>query len=271
MSLDEITAIIKEYAAELGRVPSMAELEGTGRVSRYHIDKTFGSFAAALNACGLQGRGCGFPINDDDLFQEWALMVRRLGKVPTTFEYQKYSKRSTRPLLNRFKTWKKIPEGILTYLRKGETQGEWDDVIQIILERLSRKSKSKAVLPSGPKIYFKETFYGPPLFPSVVTYAPINEPGVIVLFAAMAKDLGFTITHIQTEFPDGEVMREVEYGRWQRLRVEFEYESRNFVAHGHSVDGCELIVCWHHNWEECPLEVLELRSIVEKARKRDLR
>jgi Homing endonuclease associated repeat len=26
------------------------------------------------------------------------------------------------------------------------------------------------------------------------------------------------------------------------------------------VDGCDLIVCWKHNWPECPLEVLELKN-----------
>ncbi|HKD80927.1 MAG TPA: hypothetical protein VKH81_14615 [Candidatus Angelobacter sp.] len=87
----------------------------------------------------------------------------------------------------------------------------------------------------------------------------------MVLFAAMASDLGFTITHIQTQFPDGEVMREVEPGRHQRLLVEFEYESHNFVAHGHPVDGCKMIICWRHNWPECPLEVLEMKSLVEKS------
>jgi hypothetical protein len=100
----------------------------------------------------------------------------------------------------------------------------------------------------------------------VVTYAPTNENAVLVMFATMAKDLGFTITHIQTEFPDGEVMREVAPGRWQRLRVELEYQSRNFVVHGHPIDGCEMIICWEHNWPDCPLEVLELKSVMEQMK-----
>jgi len=27
--------------------------------------------------------------------------------------------------------------------------------------------------------------------------------------------------------------------------------------------GCDPIVCWKHNWAECPLEVLELSKLVE--------
>jgi hypothetical protein len=26
--------------------------------------------------------------------------------------------------------------------------------------------------------------------------------------------------------------------------------------------GCDLIVCWKHNWPECPIEVLELEKVV---------
>jgi hypothetical protein len=28
------------------------------------------------------------------------------------------------------------------------------------------------------------------------------------------------------------------------------------------VAGCDLIVCWNHNWENCPLEVLELKKAI---------
>jgi hypothetical protein len=52
----------------------------------------------------------------------------------------------------------------------------------------------------------------------------------------------------------------VEAGKWQRVRIEFEYQSRNFVAHFHDVRKCDMIVCWEHNWKECPLEVIELKQ-----------
>jgi hypothetical protein len=34
---------------------------------------------------------------------------------------------------------------------------------------------------------------------------------------------------------------------------------------GHDVSGCDMIVCWIHNWPECPLEVVELREIARIA------
>jgi hypothetical protein len=48
--------------------------------------------------------------------------------------------------------------------------------------------------------------------------------------------------------------------RCQLVKIEFEQESRNFLKHMHLASECDLIVCWKHNWPECPLEVIELRT-----------
>jgi hypothetical protein len=50
------------------------------------------------------------------------------------------------------------------------------------------------------------------------------------------------------------------------VKIEFEYESRNFLRHMHDPNGCDLIVCWEHNWPECPLEVIELKKAVSNQR-----
>jgi hypothetical protein len=57
--------------------------------------------------------------------------------------------------------------------------------------------------------------------------------------------------------------------RWQRVNIEFEFESRNFRVHGHPLSGCDVIVCWHHNWDDCPahIEVLELSSFIKSLRR----
>ncbi|HEY1939619.1 MAG TPA: hypothetical protein VGJ33_16935 [Candidatus Angelobacter sp.] len=73
------------------------------------------------------------------------------------------------------------------------------------------------------------------------------------------------VHQIQSEFPDCEAVREVARGQWQRFRIEFEYESRNFLKHRHTKSGCDLIICWRHNWPECPLKVLELSKELRKA------
>jgi len=40
-------------------------------------------------------------------------------------------------------------------------------------------------------------------------------------------------------FPDCEARRRVGPGIWQTVRIEFEYESRNFRDHGHAAEGCD--------------------------------
>jgi len=103
-----------------------------------------------------------------------------------------------------------------------------------------------------------------PAFP----YEPVNEMGVMVLFSMMAQQLGFVIESVQAGFPDCEAKIEVEPGRWQHFRIEFEYESRGFKLHGHDASQCDLIVCWRHNWKNCPpnIQVLELSKIVAGLR-----
>lgn len=50
--------------------------------------------------------------------------------------------------------------------------------------------------------------------------------------------------------------------RWQRVRIEFEFRSNNFAQHGHEPAGADVVVCWENDWPECPLEVVELRSLI---------
>lgn len=96
-------------------------------------------------------------------------------------------------------------------------------------------------------------------------HEPVNEQGVVFLFGMLAKELGFMVEALQKGFPDCEAKRQIAPDRWQRVNIEFEFESKNFREHGHPVNGCDLIVCWRHNWNDCPerIEVLELSRVIE--------
>ena len=95
-----------------------------------------------------------------------------------------------------------------------------------------------------------------------LAHAPVNEAGVVYAFGIMADRLGFVVEAIGQSFPDCEAKRRVGAGRWQRVRIEFEFQSRNFRVHGHDANLCDLIVCWDDNWPDCPVEVLELKRAV---------
>ena len=105
---------------------------------------------------------------------------------------------------------------------------------------------------------------GEPFDRSPMTNAPVNELGVMVLFGMVAAGLGLQVESVQGKFPDCMAERQVAPGKWQHLRIEFEYESKNFKLHGHDPKGCDMIVCWRHNWKECPaeIEVVELSRLV---------
>jgi hypothetical protein len=108
--------------------------------------------------------------------------------------------------------------------------------------------------------------YGNPIDFRGLRHEPVNEDGVIFLFGMVADELGYLVEAVQAGFPDCEAKRQIDTGKWQRVRIEFEFESRNFRDHGHSLEGCDVIVCWRHNWQECPehLEVVELRSELKR-------
>ncbi|HEY2496168.1 MAG TPA: hypothetical protein VGK24_03790 [Candidatus Angelobacter sp.] len=101
---------------------------------------------------------------------------------------------------------------------------------------------------------------GAPFDRSPMTNAPVNELGVVLLFGMLAAGLGFQVESAQGRFPDCEAKREVVPGKWQRQRIEFEYESKNFLLHGHDPKNCDVLVCWRHNWKDIPeeIEVIEL-------------
>jgi hypothetical protein len=108
--------------------------------------------------------------------------------------------------------------------------------------------------------------YGPLIIFPGLANEPVDELGVVFVFGMLAHRLGFAVLRTQAKFPDCEALREIQPEKWQRVRIEFEYESRNFSKHGHKKDACDLIVCWRHNWTECPsnLEVIELSSVLRK-------
>jgi hypothetical protein len=105
---------------------------------------------------------------------------------------------------------------------------------------------------------------GPPFYPCAFSNAPANEMGVMILFGMLAGELGFQIEAVQGKYPDIEAKRQIQPGKWQRVWIEVEYESRNFTLHGHDPSKCNIIVCWRHNWVNCPkhIEVIELSKIV---------
>jgi predicted DNA-binding protein (MmcQ/YjbR family) len=95
-----------------------------------------------------------------------------------------------------------------------------------------------------------------------LVYSPMNENGVVFLFGKVVEDLNMYIEEIKPGFPDCVGRRFTGRG-WERVSIEFEFKSSNFKQHGHDPRGCDLVVCWEHDWSNCPVEVVELKEVIK--------
>ncbi|HEX5433711.1 MAG TPA: hypothetical protein VFY05_05705 [Candidatus Angelobacter sp.] len=279
MTREEIIAAIRECAEKLGRTPRFMELLAMfPSVKRKAIRREFVGYAHALEACGLEGHGVGYCYSMKTLFRNWSAVVRELHRLPSMAEYELYSKSSYQPLTRRFKSWLNVPRAMAQYAVNEGLEQEYADVLEIVKAkkakpahaetRATTKAEATNVQHSlGPRslrplIVTAGQVYGVPLMTMPLAFGPVNEAGVLFLFGMLAHRLGFIITHVQTGFPDCQALLRLDDNTCQMVKIELEYESRNFLEHGHSVKGCDFIVCWIHNWPECPLEVIELRGVL---------
>lgn len=271
MSRDEVIGVIKQTTEELGRVPTLQELNLKTGVGAYDIRRNFGVYAQALQACGLERRGSGYELSPGEIFADWSQVTRRLGKVPTLAEYSLHGRYSVKPLTRHFGGgWNRLPAGMARFARENGLEDSAKDVLEVVERHLEGKpgGAGSFMKPSTPILLpglrKDEPVYGPPTVDAHLMLAPTNEQGVVFLFGAVARKLGFVVLRIQPGYPDCEALREMEPGLWQLEKIELEYESRNFLLHKHRPDKCGLIVCWKHNWPECPLEVIELSSAMKQ-------
>jgi len=171
-------------------------------------------------------------------------------------------------LVKKIGPWAEIPRAFLEFAK---AHPEWHDVVELIRAESAPRQHEKApckpksddigVKQRNPKIDDRLT-YGNPIHFRGLTHEPVNEQGVVFLFGMVARELGYLVEAVQPGFPDCEAKRQVAAGKWQRVLIEFEFESRNF---DHDPDGCDVIVCWHDNWPDRPqnLEVLELSKRIK--------
>ena len=146
------------------------------------------------------------------------------------------------------------------FIRVGKDKwglSEWGkEMIKVEVERYNRETKEI-------KLKIQKSIVGDPLNFDGLQYAPINEQGVVFLFGKLHNEIGIIIEAIQAGFPDAKGRKKQQRG-WEEVAIEFEYRSSNFEAHKHPVEKCDMIICWIHDWNECPIEVVELKSIVER-------
>jgi DNA-directed RNA polymerase delta subunit len=136
---------------------------------------------------------------------------------------------------------------------------EWG--LEVIEDEIN-KAESEKVLPASER---KRSIVGDPINFEGLIYGPLNENGVIFLFSKIHDKLGINIEAIQPSFPDAKGRRKARKG-WEDIWIEFELKSSHFKIHGHDLNQCDVIVCWEHDWQNCPIEVIELKTKIEELR-----
>jgi hypothetical protein len=280
MTKEEIVKAIRVCAKKLGRNPNLRELRAMAGVPAKHVYKRHGSVRKALQAAGLEGIGPGFSPAEETVLRDWATVARKLKKLPSILEYERTGRFSGKPFQRLYGSWRGTADGFCAFASKHHLERQWGDVLEMIADApvLSTAATSRNAAgtngTTGPAVEEKDhgwkkrfrkggilrdrPVYGRPLLWPELAHEPVNELGVVFVFGMMARRLGFVVHRLQAGFPDCIAMREVAPGVWQRVRIEFEFESRNFLKHKHRRDKCDVIVCWKHNWKDCPLDVVEL-------------
>jgi hypothetical protein len=268
---DEIKAAVLECAQTLQRMPTQSEVEKMKGITESMIRYSFGGYTQLLSECGLRSRKSTCKLDVEKLLLDWARVVRKLKRLPSVSAYEQLSGYTKTPLYSRFGSWKLVPRAFKNYVKIKKCKASWKDVLQLIQEdeeqgciRKSKTQMNQQKEGSPGRVLTGRPLYGALLRPYPLLHAPTNEQGVLFLFGAVAGGLGYTALRVQAGFPDCEALRHIGDDQLQRVTIECEYESRNFLKHAHDAKKCDLIVCWRHNWPECPLEVIELRTVVEK-------
>lgn len=272
----EVLAAIRAAAESLGRPPSRAEFKNHSGMTEYQVLKHYPSWREAVRSAGLEPHSTNVAIDPDVLLEDWGEFVRRIRRIPTRDMYRRDGTYSPGVFEKRLGPWSSVPVHFRTFANGNP---EWTDVVALLPIENARPSTAGTV-PSAPSDYNRgatlltqnrhpklegRPTYGNPIDFRGLRHEPVNEQGVVFLFGMVARELGYHVEVVQTGYPDCEAKRQVDAGKWQRVRIEFEFESRNFRDHGHSPHGCDIIVCWCHNWPECPpgLEVVELREVIK--------
>jgi hypothetical protein len=241
----------------------------------------FDNWAALCAEAGLEGGAVPDEIPADELLAALHRAILDAGDIETRSRLMKRIRWSTASYVRRFGGWGETLMALRGWVEANDPAFPFRALLDRHIAQLTRRKpyrgpsrienrtappwRSLSQTPVAPRAC------GAPLGFRAMLHAPANEMGVVLLFGMVAGDLGYAVDSIGAAFPDCAAKRLVADGpraadaRWEPVRIEFEYRSRAFLHHGHDPAGCDVIVCWEHDWPGCPLEVLALMDVVTGA------
>ncbi|NIM15900.1 MAG: hypothetical protein GTO45_28205 [Candidatus Aminicenantes bacterium] len=258
---DELLLDLLRLNEDSGEVPTLALIQEKGKYSDRHYRDRWKSiaeaFALAQEKFPKKPKKAEIPIspeiNLDIIHKERDLLVE---KEKTTSERQVPEEPQPEPQLE---TAVDVGVGMDMDVNGEAMKMNTNTKIKFIPQTIKPKKTIKKRRLLGEALDFRG-----------LRFAPTNKEGVIYLFGMISHELGFIIEAFREEFPSAEGKRCLgiegpditDQQTWEQVKIEFEYKSSDFQAHGFGADQCDIIVCWFHDWDDCPVEVLELKSTI---------
>lgn len=239
---EQILDYLRGLAAKLGKETlTTREVNADGYIHTSTIIRAFGGFSEALIQAGLKP---GRTYNE-----HLVTLMKSLGRYPSKTEINNN-------LSYRAGHYEKEFGSIKVAVKRALERGLSADTTQLAepepaLNTSLQLNRTRSRRKYGPIIDFRG-----------LRHAPINELGVVFLFGMLANELGFVVESVQNGFPDCDAKLRRPDGSFEGIRIEFEYKSSSFERDRHDPKECDLIVCWEHDWVDCPIEVLELSKVI---------
>ena len=264
---NELRRVAAEVAPKAIRKRDLLRLSD---VSDQQLRSQFESWNTALTEVGLESAPPERKrLSDDELMDAIGDLWERIGRRPTESALHRDGKYSKKPYYQR---WGSFSRAVDYYVNHGGVPTPSADSPSFhdgssVPGPSHRRARAVRVVPTHKPIRPRERrlLVGEPIDFRGLRYVPVNEQGVVYLFGMVSRELGFLIETVRTEYPDCEGKRRLDEkgDRWDHVRIEFEYKSKNFLLHGHDPEQCDLIVCWVHDWPASPIEILELQSTLK--------
>lgn len=266
--IEEIKRIAREKHLE---TVSLSVFRNNSDVSITRMWKTFNSWRDAVKEAGLKPDTTKVKKTKDELGEELLRICKEIDSIPNIMQFNRTAKIAINVYKKNFGNhWSEILLGFREWLKEKHADSKF-------IKLIHNKSKSQSTInrqkdnehPGFEWLPKKGVVYGAPIDFRGLRQAPINEQGVVFLFGKISEELGFSIEAIKTAFPDCEGKRLIDRKKnhWEKVSIEFEYSSSNFYQHGHDASKCDVIICWIHDWSDCPLEVIELREVIKQLKK----
>lgn len=265
LSREDLIEELRRVAQQLGKdTVTRSEFRHEAGIPDWQVLKLFDSWTDFVRAAGLQPWTANLRLDDEELLEAMRDAFLEGGGILTRTRFRKIGRHSDWVYAKRWGRWQNVLAEFRRWVAENDPDFPYVSDLPVMGYAGAIPGVEPGALGRASWQASARTKFGAFLNFRGLQHAPINEQGVVFLFGMVALDLGYIVEGVGTGFPDCDAKRSVSRTGdvWERVRIEFEFRSRNFLDHGHRAEDCDVLVCWEHNWSDCPIEVLELRSAI---------